>query len=57
MHINSLGKKCLKHFAFRYCTLENIERVKFLQIALDEANGEEYFGEFDDRSSLASLYL
>ena len=34
-----------------------VERVKFLQIAVDKANGEEYFGEFDDGSSVASLYL
>ena len=57
MHINSLGKKFLQHFAFRYYTWENIERVKFLQIAVDKANGEEYFGEFDDGSSVASPYL
>ena len=26
------------------------------QITTDEANGKEYFGEFDDRSSVVSLY-
>ena len=35
----------------------NIGGVKFWQIAVDEANGEEYFGESDDRSSVLSLYL
>ena len=32
-------------------TQKNIEGVKFWQIGADEANGEEYFGESDDRSS------
>ena len=38
---------------------ENIEGVKFWQIAIgaDEANGEEYFGESDNRSSAVSRYL
>ena len=36
---------------------ENIEGVKFWQIGADEANGEEYFGESDDRSSAVSRYL
>ena len=36
---------------------ENIGGVKFWQIAVDEANDEEYFGESDDRSSVLSLYL
>ena len=38
----------------RYCTWKNIGGVKFWQIAVDEANSEEYFGESDDRSSVVS---
>ena len=41
----------------RYRTRKNIGGVKFWLIAVDEANGEEYFGESDDGSSVASLYL
>ena len=36
---------------------ENIEGVKFWQIGADKANGEEYFGDTDDRSSAVSRYL
>ena len=36
---------------------KNIKGVKFWQIGADEANGEEYFGESDDRSSVVSRYL
>ena len=41
----------------RYRTWKNIGGVKFWQISVDEANGEEYFGESDDGSSVVSLYL
>ena len=36
---------------------ENIGGVKFWQIAVDKANGEEYFDESDDRSSEVLLHL
>ena len=36
---------------------ENIGGIKFWQIAVDKANGEEYFDESNDRSSEVSLYL
>ena len=36
---------------------ENFGGLKFWRIATNEANGEEYFGESDGRSSEVSLYL
>ena len=36
----------------RYRTRKNTGGVKFWQIAVDEANGEEYFGEYDQMTDL-----
>ena len=36
----------------RYRTRKNTGGVKFWQIAVDEANGEEYFGESDQMTDL-----
>ena len=41
----------------RHCTQKNIGGVQFWQIAFKEENGEEYFGESGDRSSVVSQYL
>ena len=43
----------------RYRTRKNTGGVKFWQIAVDEGNGEEYFGESDQMTDLqlVSLYL
>ena len=58
MRIKFFGKNTYNSLLLRkYRTWKNIGGVKFWLIAVDEANGEEYFGESDDGSSVVSLYL
>ena len=60
MHINSSAKCLYVYSSLLLNTVrmwENIGGIKFWQIAVDEANGEEYFDESNDRSSEVSLYL
>ena len=58
MCIKFLGKNTYNSLLIRrYGTRKNIGGVKFWLNAVDEANGEEYFGESDDGSAVVSLYL
>ena len=51
MRMKFLGKNTYKSLLLcRYRTQKNIGGVKFWLIAFDEANGEEYFSEYDDSS-------
>ena len=58
-----MRKKILKKNTYnslllrRYRTQKNIGGVQFWQIAFNKENGEEYFGESGDRSSVVSQYL
>ena len=58
-----MHKKILKKNTYnslllrRYRTQKNIGGVQFWQIAFNKENGEEYFGESGDRSSVVSQYL
>ena len=53
MHTKFLRKNTYNSLLLRrYCTWKNTGGVKFWQIAVDEANGEEYFGESDQMTDL-----